>query len=311
MIGARCSHAVNDVPRFAHAVMPFVPRVTKCSEAGKYTQNTRMMVIQAEMAQRCIELLALAEGEPKLILDVGCGSGLSGDELTDAGHGWVGLDISRSMLDVAVGREVEGDVIQSDMGQGFGFRAGCFDGAISVSALQWLCYSDKSGHRTTRRLTTFFSSLYRCLRRGARAALQVYPENSEQLEAMTTAALRCGFTGGLVVDFPNSTKAKKYFLCLFAGVDPDAARAAMPTARGGNVAADAPEVGDAETAAFEARRGQLQQRGRRDRSSTAQRRVGVKSRPWILKKKESQRRSGHEVRPDSKYTGRKRSSLVR
>lgn len=26
--------------------------------------------------------------------------------------------------------------------------------------------------------------------------------------------LRAGFTGGLVVDYPNSTKAKKYYLCL-------------------------------------------------------------------------------------------------
>jgi 18S rRNA (guanine1575-N7)-methyltransferase len=31
------------------------------------------------------------------------------------------------------------------------------------------------------------------------------------------AAMKAGFTGGLVVDYPNSTKAKKYFLCLFAG----------------------------------------------------------------------------------------------
>lgn len=29
--------------------------------------------------------------------------------------------------------------------------------------------------------------------------------------------MKCGFSGGLVVDFPNSKKAKKYFLCLFAG----------------------------------------------------------------------------------------------
>jgi 18S rRNA (guanine1575-N7)-methyltransferase len=38
------------------------------------------------------------------------------------------------------------------------------------------------------------------------------------MELITASALRCGFTGGLVVDYPNSTKAKKYFLCLFAGV---------------------------------------------------------------------------------------------
>ena len=29
--------------------------------------------------------------------------------------------------------------------------------------------------------------------------------------------MRAGFTGGLVIDYPNSTKAKKIFLTLFAG----------------------------------------------------------------------------------------------
>ena len=31
------------------------------------------------------------------------------------------------------------------------------------------------------------------------------------------AAMKVGFTGGLVVDFPNSTRAKKYFLVLMVG----------------------------------------------------------------------------------------------
>ena len=71
-----------------------------------------------------------------------------------------------------------GDALRCDMGQGFGFRAGSFDGAVSVSALQWLCYSDRRDHKAGRRLDAFFSSLYRCLRRGARAALQLYPESA-------------------------------------------------------------------------------------------------------------------------------------
>ena len=29
--------------------------------------------------------------------------------------------------------------------------------------------------------------------------------------------MKAGFTGGLVVDYPNSTKAKKFFLCLMTG----------------------------------------------------------------------------------------------
>ena len=49
-----------------------------CREATKYTHNSRIMKIQTEMAVRCIELLNLPEGSTKLLLDVGCGSGLSG-----------------------------------------------------------------------------------------------------------------------------------------------------------------------------------------------------------------------------------------
>lgn len=67
------------------------------------------------------------------------------------------------------------DVFQRDMGQGLPFRAGCFDGAISISALQWLCYEDNKAHSAKARLMRFFSSLYTVLRRGARAALQFYP----------------------------------------------------------------------------------------------------------------------------------------
>merc|ERR1712093_735745 len=88
---------------------------------------------------------------------------------------------------------------------------------ISVSALQWLCNADKKGVEPFRRLKVFFESLYSCLRRGARAALQFYPETAGQVEMITAAALRAGFGGGLVVDYPHSAKAKKHFLVIYAG----------------------------------------------------------------------------------------------
>ena len=63
----------------------------------------------------------------------------------------------------------------------------------------------------------FFDTLYSSLNRGARAVLQIYPENAVQAQSLTTAAMRAGFSGGLVVDFPHSTRAKKYFLVLMVG----------------------------------------------------------------------------------------------
>ena len=92
------------------------------TEAGKYTGSSRILEVQAAMARRCLELLSLREGGgAALLLDVGCGSGLSGDVLSEAGHSWVGLDISPAMLDVAVSRGVPGDALLCDMGQGFLF----------------------------------------------------------------------------------------------------------------------------------------------------------------------------------------------
>jgi hypothetical protein len=69
--------------------------------------------------------------------------------------------------------QVEGDLLLGDMGQGLPLRTGTFDGAISISALQWLCNADKAGHEPRARLRAFFTSLYRALTRGSRAVLQV------------------------------------------------------------------------------------------------------------------------------------------
>ena len=65
--------------------------------------------------------------------------------------------------DVAREREVDGDVMMTDLGQGLPFRAGAFDGAISISALQWLCNADRKEHVPPKRLYKFFSALYGCL----------------------------------------------------------------------------------------------------------------------------------------------------
>jgi SAM-dependent methyltransferase len=60
--------------------------------------SSRIIEIQGRMSERAIELLALPDDEPKYILDIGCGSGLSGDVIEEHGHMWVGVDISPAML---------------------------------------------------------------------------------------------------------------------------------------------------------------------------------------------------------------------
>lgn len=261
-------------------------------EARKYTENSRMVAIQTQLTERALELLALPDdGEPKLLLDLGCGSGLSGEALTERGHIWLGLDISKAMLDVAAEREVEGDLCLHDLGHGLPIRPGMVDGAISISAVQWLCNADTSANDPRKRLRRFFETLYACLAKGARAVLQVYPANTEQAAMMTNAAMRAGFSGGLVVDYPHSTRAKKYFLVLMVG-----GTAALPQARG--MDGGEPEDEEEEEVYVGHRKTKRRKHGHGDKDSR---------RDWIVRKKQQQRTRGYtNIKPDSKYTGRKR-----
>lgn len=258
------------------------------NEARKYNSSSRIINIQAEISERAIEMLALPEGRPSYILDIGCGSGLSGEALEEAGHFWVGCDVSKSMLEIAAERESDtGDVLSSDMGQGLPFRPGSFDGAISISALQWLCYSNASDQDPKLRLNRFFSSLYSVLKKDAKAVLQFYPESPEQAVLIAQAASKVGFAGGVVIDYPNSTKVKKYYLCLSFERS-----YRVPTALGT----------DESTGVSATRRENTRDRRKKDK------RTGFKSKEWIEKKKERYKKQGKDVKTDSKYTGRKRSA---
>ncbi|KAL6189046.1 hypothetical protein ACLB2K_040436 [Fragaria x ananassa] len=271
-------------------------------EARKYTRNSRIMEIQSELSDRALELLALPQDDvPRLLLDIGCGSGLSGETLSDNGHHWIGLDISHSMLDVALENEVKGDLLLADMGQGLGLRSGVIDGAISISAVQWLCNADKSSHNPRFRLKAFFGSLYRCLARGAKAAFQMYPENLDQRELIVSSAMRAGFSGGIVVDYPNSSKKRKEYLVLTCG--PPSVNTSVPEGKSedGDSSSDEDSSEDEEnqTVSISDRH-----RPRKKQRTTKK----GKGRDWILKKKEQSRRKGNIVPPDTRYTGRKRKA---
>ena len=240
-----------------------------------YARNSRNAIVQGKMTERALELLALPESDdPCLILDIGCGSGLSSEIISEHGHAFVGLDLSIDMLHEAASREVTdgGDLILADIGmRGLShFRCGMFDGAISISVIQWLL-SSTGGVEAHKKLKTMFSDLHKCLKRGARAVFQFYPETADQIELITACAMKAGFGGGLVVDFPNSTKAKKHYLVIHAGFGGSPAPRAMPA-----VGEDADKV-------------RIEQRARQVKGP--KKAITKKSKDWIVNKKERDRKS--------------------
>jgi 18S rRNA (guanine1575-N7)-methyltransferase len=260
------------------------------TEARKYTTNSRIQNIQASMTRRALELLDLKC--PSLILDIGCGSGLSGEILSavdpeDGGpHTWIGMDVSPSMLDIALQRDVEGDLLLADIGQGVPFRAGSFDAAISISAIQWLCSAESSETSPAGRLTRFFNGLYASLKRGGRAVCQFYPKNDVQRNMITQAAVKAGFGAGILEDDPG-TKSVKLYLVLTVG------NAAVPGGTG-DITGVVSGLDDVDI--LDARK--------RLKSNNGPMKKGSKA--WIVKKKEQLERKGKVVKASSKYTGRKR-----
>ncbi|KAG5467918.1 hypothetical protein LSCM4_01004 [Leishmania orientalis] len=401
------------------------------SESRKYTSSTRVRKVQRDMTLRALELLNLPKQEVAvasgvncsgLLLDIGSGSGLSGDVLTEQGHVWIGVDISRDMLRIAKedelnyydlgvvpkageaeeellpsscnarfdtshvkwglitsdddqeavndsgkkqddggdddGESGEGsssaaagsgvvpgphmvEVLQNDIGAGLPFRPGTFDGCVSISVLQWLCHSTKKGEVPQRRMMALFQSLYNALRRGAKAVFQFYPSDPEQVHLITRAAMKCGFSGGVVVDFPHSARAKKYYLVLQAGqvqggfVPPPALTGEMRAADNDSEDSDADSAYEGEEsygsgeedgeshdglhgrdARKRARVGgrDAQHHSKRARASSAHgpkrrrkdNRPVTGTREWVLLKKEERRRRGYQTTADSKYTMRPR-----
>ena len=228
---------------------------------------------QGELTARCLDMLGL-EGDARgaVLLDIGCGSGLSGETLTRHGYrAWLGIDASAAMLERATrgrsspkrtadekeppadeeGESVEGcgkiedppargAVLRGDFSQGLPFRAGAFDGCVSVSAVQWLCAGTKSEDEAGKQnedsaasrrenLRRFFACLRFALRPGARAALQVYPRTVLETGAFEAAVARTEhLSGTAVVAFPHENASKKLFVCALrddADADADASRA--------------------------------------------------------------------------------------
>ncbi|PYI09052.1 putative methyltransferase [Aspergillus sclerotiicarbonarius CBS 121057] len=259
------------------------------NESRKYTTSSRIRNIQSDMTHRALDLLDLRS--PSLILDVGCGSGLSGEILSQVPpehggpHTWFGMDISPSMLDVALQRGIDGDLFLADIGQGVPFRPGTFDAAISISAIQWLCNAESSDVSPEGRLRRFFEGLYASLRRGGRAVCQFYPKNDAQRSMISGAAMKAGFGAGILEDDPG-TKNSKLYLVLTVG--------------GGGLQGDISGIvnGLNDVDVLDARK-RAMEHGKQPSS-----RKGDKA--WILRKKEQMTRKGKVVKANSKYTGRKR-----
>ncbi|RZC68938.1 hypothetical protein C5167_032037 [Papaver somniferum] len=126
-----------------------------------------------------------------------------------------------SIIDVALEREVEGDLLLSDMGQDMGFMDGVINGAISISVVQvgilltsYVKCALFLDHIYTLKLNCMVQNQYRHF---LDHYIGVYPESNDQLELILGFAKRAGIAAGVVVDFSPRVAEGEFPLAAFYG----------------------------------------------------------------------------------------------
>ena len=155
-----------------------------------------------------------------------------------------------------------------------------------------------------------------------------YPSNPTQVEMITSAAMKNGFTGGIIIDYPNSKKAKKYYLFLCAGFSEEiyneAKSVIMPEAKTGDESEEefsSDGEGDitkgGNSKGYKKKDEQIGMYGKSKKNvmnftKSIQKKKyhsehgQFKSKSWILAKKDRAKKQGKQTVSDSKYSGRKR-----
>ncbi len=177
--------------------------------AQQYDQNSRIRQIQREMTLRVLEILEIKP--PALILDLGCGTGLSMMVVREAGFEVRGIDIADPMLDMARAKGL--DVLKADFTIEIPYESELFDVVISISTLQWIFHGFKP-ERIFERIKRTSEEVYRVLKTNMNAIFQFYPKNKEQLELAGKFFKKAGFKVLKIIDDPDIPKLRKiYLLC--------------------------------------------------------------------------------------------------
>ena len=154
-----------------------------------YTQ--KLEAPQQALCLRCLELSGLhpeALSGPPLVLDLGCGSGLSTTPLARRGCMSLGMDLSLEMLREARRRGCE--VVQADMSLPLPLRPGVVDAVLSVSSLQFL-FEPTEGRPAAQRLQTCVSEVARVVR-----APPPFAAAAQEAAAATGAGAATGVVAG-------------------------------------------------------------------------------------------------------------------
>ncbi len=172
-------------------------------EVENYSKSGGMRRAQEKIAYRILEFLELKKGSK--IIDIGSGPGYTAEIYRGAGYNITCLDLIPKMLEKA--KEKGFETILADMREiKKTIKRKKFDGAISVSAIQWI--------KKPEELEKIAIGIYSILKKESPLIIQFYPKTEGELNQTFKAFKENGFEGEIIIDWPKIPKNKTIFLVL-------------------------------------------------------------------------------------------------
>lgn len=172
-------------------------------EVEKYARSGAMRRAQERIAYRIIELLKLAPGSH--LLDLGCGPGYTSDVYKRENFKVTCLDITPGMVKKA--KERGFDIFEGDMREIKKILPNKkFDAVVSASALQWIKKEEE--------IKQVAEGIYSALDKDAPMIIQFYPKNEQELRKTAEIFVDNGFSGEIIVDWPDVIKNRTFFLVM-------------------------------------------------------------------------------------------------
>ena len=186
-------------------------------DADAYAHSNWMARNQQETTNQAVEMLHNPElfadrGDECFedsVLDLGCGTGFSSYKLLQIFHRVVGMDFSRDMMQ-HIDPEFQLNLIQADL-RALPFREKLFSTTISISAYNFVAEGAQNRNQIKAQIRAALDDLGRILRVGGGVVIEFYPTKLEQ-DSFLTVLKSLNFSGGLIINDPQTRKEKKFLL---------------------------------------------------------------------------------------------------
>ncbi|MHA2183778.1 MAG: class I SAM-dependent methyltransferase [Promethearchaeota archaeon] len=179
-------------------------------EISRYSLSKSIMRIQRKITLRALELLELTTTN-LLVMDAGCGPGLTTSVIRKQGYKTIALDFIAQFLYFYDIKEL--NPIAADIGN-LPFKENVFDAIISISAFQWII-RDIHKNEVRKQIIDLMKSFYFLLKPKTKMVIQFYPKNNLVLETFgKVISENTKFKGNFIIDNPENPKKRKIFILL-------------------------------------------------------------------------------------------------